>query len=64
MDKWQRPFEDRVRDESLRVFYEMCPLNRKERRTARGKLLEQKAKIAALEKELEMYRERDGYGLS
>ncbi len=52
-------FDDYVEQETRRVYYDICPLNRKERRTTKGKLLEREARIAALERELELRKNED-----
>lgn len=59
--KPRRSFEDRVADETSRVYYDVCPLNRKERRTVKGKLKVKEAEIAALKHEIALLKERDLY---
>lgn len=42
------------------AYYEVCGhLNRVERRTTKGRLIEMKAKLAALEVELQYYRDKE-----
>lgn len=57
----QRIKTDRAKQLMLdQIYRDIAPLNRKQRRTAAGKLLEAQARIAVLEAELEMMKD-SGY---